>query len=134
MRVQDIPLPVTQPVITSAKPTARYRVNPRFEAALFESIVTPGPIQYSYIMALYYAGAAEPCFFVSAELNADAPADRRGSHALGLFDEDGHTRLSLSNAWGDRQQFIREALSLMSERSASTDAVLWYVGERSAAG
>ncbi|MFP5348611.1 MAG: hypothetical protein ACLGHO_02060 [Gammaproteobacteria bacterium] len=98
------------PKIQTAIPQRRYQLG-EYQAVLLGEIESGDGRRYQYILALVRNGESAPRCFVTAER---APRARRaeGSHVLRLVTEAFVEELGASDAWGELDAFVAEALML----------------------
>jgi|SRR6266567_531436 len=102
------------PGITSARTKGLVEVGGH-TAALLTDIVSVGPVEYLYVVAVFPGDSLDPCFYVASEVNKMAKQFGSGSHFLGLFDGDGHLNRGASDDWADEEKFFAEALRIIKE-------------------
>lgn len=100
------------PLIQSANQVAAGPLGEKHTAVFFDTIISVGNMQYTFILAVYDNATNKPCYFVASEVNALAAKFGGGSHFLGVFPGDGHMNLGDSNDWADAKKFLPKALEL----------------------
>jgi hypothetical protein len=83
---------------------------------LWVDIEQVGPVKYEYLLGIFDKITRQPVYFVSSEVNAMAALLGGGSHALCVFDDDGHANMGFSDNWADESAFFAEAGRLARER------------------
>lgn len=104
-----------RPLIKSAKPLLRYRLDP-YTFVLLGEIENLGVIEYLYILFVIKDDEQEPNLFVASEVNAMAKSLGGGSHFLGIFDQTGHINMGSSDQWANLDIFAAKALEIAPAR------------------
>jgi hypothetical protein len=73
-------------------------------------------VKFEYLLVILDNAKQEPVYFVSSEVNEMAALLGGGSHALCVFDGDGHANMGFSDDWADENAFLAEAGRLARER------------------
>ena len=87
-----------------------------FTVVLCTDIEQAGAVKYEYLLVILDNATREPVYFVSSEVNEMAALLGGGSHALCVFDGDGHANIGFSDDWGNENAFLAEAGRLARER------------------
>ena len=106
---------VYRPLIKSANPLLRYRMDP-YTFVLLGEIESLGVIEYLYILFAIKDEEDAPDLFVASEVNARAKSLGGGSHFLGVFDQNGHTNMGSSDQWANLDIFAARALEIDTAR------------------
>ena len=104
-----------RPIVKSMNRVGAAPLGDGHTALMFDSIASVGPIQYTFILAVYDDTTREPVYFVTSEVNAMAAEFGGGSHFLRAFDGPKHLNMGASNDWAEPDKFFPEALRRAAE-------------------
>lgn len=105
-----------QPPITSWRRAGGGVLGDRYALLQYDSLKAAGRVEYTYLTVVVDRSTGFPALFVAAEVNQMAGVLGGGSHALGVFDVNGHTTLGFSDDWAGASKFFPKAVEVAVER------------------
>ena len=105
---------MNKPKFATAIPKRRYRLG-GYSAVILGEVESNAPERFQFIFALIAAGETAPSYYLTSEFSR-RDVRPQGSHTLWEYTDDGKVQLSVSDAWGDLDDFAAQALSVAAER------------------
>jgi hypothetical protein len=104
------------PAVESMNRIGGTSLGPNHVMVCFDQIKSIGPINYTFILAVFDNQTKMPVYFVTAEENPTRHIHGGPSHFLSIFDKPGHCTLAASDEFADPDKFFPEAMRLVSAR------------------
>ena len=112
---------MNKPGIVTAIPKSRYKFG-EFTVTVLGDIESNDDREYRHILAVIRGNDPEPGLYVTAERSAPAQSDD-GDYTMRIIMRDGDGVIGASDAWGDRDTFVNEALAIVSKMLNLSDEV-----------
>jgi hypothetical protein len=108
---------MSKPGIVTAIPKRRYTLG-EFSLVVLGEIESNDNRDYGYIMAVVQGADPEPGIYITAERNHEAGGD---GYDMRLLMRDGEDIIGSSQAWGNLDAFVEEAIGVVSQILNLTD-------------
>jgi hypothetical protein len=112
---------MNKPGIVTAIPKSRYKFG-EFTVTVLGDVESNDGIEYRHILAVIRGSDPEPGLYITAERSAPAQS-KGGDYTMRIVMHDGDGIIGASDAWGERDAFVREALAIVSKVLNLSDEV-----------